>query len=336
MVKVQLYWRYGGTHAWARWTPDDGSPRRRVPLGKLSEAEAEIELDKLSQQLNPTRTNPLFGTLVATYLQWHKTNVPDSHFRTKQICEQYLVPRFGGLRVSDMKPMLVEALKNDRMEVAAPSTVDKELRTLNAVVNFGVKWDMVEKNPFKVVQSPPDSEDDFYPYYTVEQLEKLYAQQSTWTDVWTVMVCTGIRRKEAHNIEWSWFVGNKLMIPSKNGNGNRTKSKKRRVIPCHPSVLEALERIKETGAGTPIPRVNARSISRAFDRDARRAEVGGSLHWLRHTYASHHAMRGTPMRTLQQLLGHASVVTTERYAHLSPDYLDGFDIDLSSPRTDAS
>ena len=332
MVKARLYWRRG-THAWARWTPADGSPQRRVPLGKLSEADAERKLDELNQQLNPTRTNPLFATLLATYLTWHKTNVPDSHFRIKQICNQHLLPRFGSLHVSDMKPMLVESFKNDRMEVAAPSTVDKELRTLNAVVNFGVKWEMVESNPFKVVDSPPDSEDDFYPYYTMDQLTKLYAQQSEWTDVWIIMACTGIRRKEAHNIEWSWFVGNKLMIPSKNGNGKRTKSKKRRVIKCPASVLVALERIKATGAETPIPRVNVRSISRAFDRDARRAGIGGSIHWLRHTFASHHAMRGTPMRMLQQLLGHSSVATTERYAHLSPDYLDGFDIDLSASQT---
>ena len=327
MANARLYWR--STTAWARWRKD--GQQHRVRLGQLSEGDATLALSTLNQELNPTHRSPRFRALVDTYLDWHKTNVPDSHFRTKQICEQYLVPRFGHLLVGEMAPTLVEAYKNDRMGVAAPSTVDKELRTLNAVVNYGVKWDFVAKNPFKVVQSPPDSEDDFYPYYTVEQLEKLYAQQSTWTDVWIIMVCTGIRRKEAHNIEWSWFVGNKLMIPSKNGNGNRTKSKKRRVIPCPPSVLAALERIKETGAGTPISRVNPRSISRAFDRDVRRAGIGGSIHWLRHTYASHHAMRGTPMRTLQQLLGHSSVVTTEKYAHLAPDYLDGFDIDLSAP-----
>lgn len=43
------------------------------------------------------------------------------------------------------------------------------------------------------------------------------------------------------------------------------------------------------------------------------------FHSFRHTYATHHAMRGTDMRTLAGYLGHSVVRTTERYAHFSPD-----------------
>jgi site-specific recombinase XerD len=42
-------------------------------------------------------------------------------------------------------------------------------------------------------------------------------------------------------------------------------------------------------------------------------------HDLRHTYGSHLAMRGVPLRTIQELLGHASIEQTMRYAHLSPE-----------------
>lgn len=41
-------------------------------------------------------------------------------------------------------------------------------------------------------------------------------------------------------------------------------------------------------------------------------------HVLRHSFASHLVMRGVAIRTVQELMGHASIVITQRYAHLMP------------------
>jgi site-specific recombinase XerD len=43
-----------------------------------------------------------------------------------------------------------------------------------------------------------------------------------------------------------------------------------------------------------------------------------NLHRLRHTFCSHLAMRGAPVRAIQELAGHADLKTTMRYMHLSP------------------
>jgi site-specific recombinase XerD len=42
------------------------------------------------------------------------------------------------------------------------------------------------------------------------------------------------------------------------------------------------------------------------------------IHILRHTFCSHLAMRGAPVRAIQELAGHADLSTTMRYMHLSP------------------
>jgi site-specific recombinase XerD len=46
-----------------------------------------------------------------------------------------------------------------------------------------------------------------------------------------------------------------------------------------------------------------------------------SIHTLRHTFASHLVMSGADLYTVQKLLGHSSIKTTETYAHLAPNYL---------------
>lgn len=62
-------------------------------------------------------------------------------------------------------------------------------------------------------------------------------------------------------------------------------------------------------------------IHRMIKRACKRSGIDerASAHWLRHSHASHSLEAGCNLRLLQQSLGHASVTTTERYLHISPD-----------------
>src|SRR5713101_8146394 len=70
--------------------------------------------------------------------------------------------------------------------------------------------------------------------------------------------------------------------------------------------------------GMPRPAYEAgREPLRRACRRAGLRKIG--WHTLRHSFASHLAMRGAPLKAIQELMGHSTIEMTMRYAHLSPD-----------------
>jgi integrase len=101
-----------------------------------------------------------------------------------------------------------------------------------------------------------------------------------------------------------------------------------RLIPMHGSVLYALfpRRKKSRWVFTDDKgeRLKIHTLETRFRRQLVRLGIGGaSLHTWRHTFASYLMMKLGNMRTVEKLLGHKSIWTTEIYAHLSERHIHG-------------
>ena len=104
-----------------------------------------------------------------------------------------------------------------------------------------------------------------------------------------------------------------------------TKNGALRILPLSAAALQVLGSLPQGGAGDPVfAGVDAANLSVYTKRVFARLGIpDASFHTLRHTAASWLVQQGVDLYAVGQILGHKTPRMTQRYAHLSPDYMAG-------------
>jgi len=138
----------------------------------------------------------------------------------------------------------------------------------------------------------------------------------------SLIYACGLRRSELLNLTFSDIHSDRRLLVVRQSKGNKD-----RIVPLSDKVLEMLRDyyriyrpVKWLFEGhSPGMQLSEQGLQSAFKNAVARAEITKpvTLHWLRHSYATHLLESGTDLRYIQELLGHNSSRTTEIYTHVT-------------------
>lgn len=240
----------------------------------------------------------------------------------------HILPALGALDVSAVSFAVIEDFKSKLLAKGLVNkSVNNILQILGRMLTLARKRGLIAAKPELEMLDVPRADFDFL---TFDETTRLIAaaEEGAWRTMVTVAARTGLRQGELLGLHWDdvdlkagrIFVRHSYVY----GRMGTPKSGKSREVPLSNQARVALTSERHlrgplvfcSPAGSPLPFSQCRSpIQRACKRAGIR-EI--SWHVLRHTFASHLAMRGVALKAVQEMLGHESITVTMRYAHLAP------------------
>lgn len=215
------------------------------------------------------------------------------------------------------------------------STTARKLATLRSFYKFLVKRNYITSNPVTSIKTPKQDKKlpKFLEYDQVMRLLNT-PPANTWLGardraILEVLYNTGMRVSElvALNMDDVDFLSEVIHI--------RGKGKKERICPIGSSALQAIQNYIEfrnrrmsndSGFDSRVlfankhgKRLSTRSVRRKMDKYLIEAGLDPEIspHTLRHSFATHMLNNGADLRSVQELLGHQSLSTTQIYTHVT-------------------
>ncbi len=214
------------------------------------------------------------------------------------------------------------------------SSISRKLATIRSFFNYLQREGIVKRNPARLVASPKIQR-TLPRFLTVDEAFALMDspkgdifQAARDKAILELLYSSGVRVSELTALDINDFDIKESLVRVKG------KGKKERILPIGSKSIEAIknylpERIllkKKSQAlflNTQGGRLTQRSIRRIVDKYGRMIAIKGNLspHALRHTFATHLLHGGADLRSIQELLGHSSLSTTQKYTHVDIAHL---------------
>ena len=138
----------------------------------------------------------------------------------------------------------------------------------------------------------------------------------------SLIYACGLRRSELLNLTLTDILSNRNLLFIR-----QSKGKKDRVVPISNRLIDILREYYKAfkpkawlfEGKFPNTKYSEKSLENVLKQSLTKTKISKkvSLHWLRHSYATHLLENGTDLRYIQELLGHSSSRTTEIYTHVS-------------------
>ena len=298
---------------------------RRVLARSLAEAKKQLavhEYEKMTKAVPTLFVKDVpFSHALDEYAEYSRHRKRESTYNKDLSTIKTLRGELGAVNVREVTSVKVQALQSKwKDDGYSNKTINNRSVLLGTILKHAKELnymnEMPKINKFKVDSKRPE-------FFTEQEMDRILSAAKPFLQGYLkVLLYSGMRAGELKNLKLSDIdVKNRLIRVEV------SKSHKFRTIPIN-NILEPLiaEKIKnktegqnylfEINEGRPVS-----DFYHRFKKLLKSLGMKGHLHKLRHTFASWLVQNNVPIYDVQHLLGHASVQTTQRYAHVRMDNL---------------
>ena len=303
-----------------KWQRADNKTQARALCGRL-------KADLREEKYFPEKFQKPQAVTLRTAIGRHLDGSTNRNLFAEKIYGRYWTSLWGKRLITDIT---TEDCRHIQAQLKAKgqwklATINRYFAFLRHVLMLALKDGQLQRNPVSSLKFFPEAHR--VRFFTDDELRHLHGLIDS--ENWKVVVFsleTGLRRSEQFQLRWEYisFESRTLTIPLPKG--GRTRH-----IPLSQEALRILRSLSSflqspwvfPGIKSHLYPMDSRAfLRRAFEPALKKAGIqNASWHTLRHTTASRLVMAGVPLPTVKEVLGHRSIQTTLRYAHLAPSHI---------------